>query len=80
MRKGRIYRVYGGAMRRDWRSAWYERNPEGLVGRLRELARTRPEAAHALIARLEREGWVGLAEDLRAPGPFAPCARARGRS
>lgn len=54
-------------MRKDWRAAWYERHPEGLVGRLRELVRTRPEAAHALVRRLERAGWGGLGEDLQAP-------------
>ena len=57
---------------RNWRAAWYERHPEGLIGRLRELARTSPEAAHALIARLEREGWTGLMEDLQAPRAICP--------
>ena len=65
-------------MRRDWRSAWYEKNPEGLVGRLRELARTRPEAAYALARRLEREGWVGIEEDLQAPRSLCPVCEGEG--
>lgn len=65
-------------MRRDWRAAWYQANPEGLVGRLRDLARSRPEAAHALITRLEKEGWVGLGEDLRAPRALCPVCRGEG--
>jgi len=47
---------------RNWRTAWYERHPDGLVGRLRRLLQSRPEAAHALIARLEREGWTRQAK------------------
>ena len=65
-------------MRRDWRIAWYERHPEGLVGRLRRLLQSRPEAAHALIARLEREGWVSLAEDLQAPRTLCPVCGGEG--
>ena len=64
---------------RNWRAAWYERHPEGLVGRLRELARTRPEAAQALITRLEKEGWVGLGEDLRAPRAICPACEGVGK-
>ena len=65
-------------MRRGWRTTWYERHPEGLVGRLRRLLQSRPEAAHALIARLEREGWVGLAEDLQAPRAICPHCDGKG--
>ena len=60
---------------KDWRLACHERNPEGLVGRLRELARTRPEAAYALARRLEREGWGPwweLLGDLKAPRALCP--------
>ena len=63
---------------RNWRTAWYERHPDGPVGRLRRLLQSRPEAAHALIARLEREGWTGLMEDLQAPRSLCPVCRGEG--
>ncbi len=66
---------------RDWRAAWYQANPEGLVGRLRNLARSRPEAARALATRLEREGWGPwweLLDDLRAPRALCPACEGRG--
>ncbi|UZX16533.1 hypothetical protein KQ693_05750 [Thermus sp. PS18] len=68
-------------MRRDWRAAWYEANPEGLVGRLRELARSRPEAAEAIARRLEAMGWGSwweLMEDLQAPRAICPICQGRG--
>lgn len=65
-------------MRRDWRTAWYQANPEGLVGRLRDLLRSRPEAAQALISRLEAAGWEGLAEDLQAPRSLCPVCKGEG--
>lgn len=54
----------------NWRVAWYEKNPGGLVGRLRDFLRSNPEAARAMAERLEREGWGPwwvLLEDLKAP-------------
>ena len=42
-----------------WRSAWWSRT--SLVDRLTDLG-----PAHPLTARLEREGWAGLREDLEA--------------
>ncbi len=68
-------------MGRSWRAAWYQANPEGLVGRLRNLARSRPEAARALATRLEREGWGPwweLLDDLRAPRALCPACEGRG--
>lgn len=68
-------------MRRDWRTAWYQANPEGLVGRLRRLMQSRPEAARALATRLEREGWGPwweLLGDLQAPRALCPVCRGEG--
>ena len=62
-------------MRRDWRTAWHEANPGGLVSRLRRLMESRPEAARALATRLEREGWGPwweLLGDLQAPRALCP--------
>lgn len=66
---------------RSWRAAWYQANSEGLVGRLRDLARSRPEAARALAMRLEREGWGPwweLLGDLQAPRALCPACRGEG--
>ncbi|APD09729.1 hypothetical protein A0O31_01621 [Thermus brockianus] len=66
---------------RSWRAAWYQANPEGLVGRLRDLARSRPEAARALATRLEREGWGPwweLLGDLQAPRALCPVCEGEG--
>lgn len=68
-------------MRKNWREEWYRANPEGLVGRLRGLARTRPEVARALAMRLEREGWGPwwqLLGDLQAPRVLCPACGGRG--
>ena len=68
-------------MRRDWRTAWYQANPEGLAGRLRRLMQSRPEAARALATRLEREGWGPwweLLGDLQAPRALCPVCRGEG--
>ncbi len=67
-------------MRRTGATAWYEANPEGLVGRLRDLARSRPEAARALAARLERGGLGALVGAPGRPeGPRALCPACEGR-
>lgn len=63
---------------RDWRFVWYQVNPEGLVGRLRQLMQTRPKAAQTLIARLEAAGWVDLGEDLKTPRALCPVCRGKG--
>ena len=68
-------------MRRDWRTAWYQANPEGLVGRLRDLLRSNPEAARAMATQLEREGWGHwweLLGDLKAPRALCPACEGRG--
>lgn len=68
-------------MQKSWREEWYRVNPEGLVGRLRDLIQSRPEAVRALAMRLEREGWGPwweLLRDLKAPRALYPACEGRG--